>query len=345
MYARWLVGRGGYVVELIRADDLDVVKWQQFLDDAARLELRPILRLATWQDRAAGHWVAPPTDKDGQGYREIAERWARFLGALRFDGTLYVVVGNETNRGDEWGGNPNPAEYARYLLDVSDALRQLKSNNLKILNGALDQYAPDTGGEAVNGFRAIDAASYLEGMQAADPRVWDAIDIWAAHAYPLGPFSAHPGRQQFQVDDALAGGPRTRQPPFPGLVNRGVNSYRWELFQLAGLGMKRPLRVFVTETGWRHRESQTPSGDQHGAVIGGEQAAEYIRLAFDGDPLLDPREQSWTPWADDRDVGAVVLFALGGEPSRWGHTNLLVLGENGAVLGLKPQFAGLIKRP
>ncbi len=70
-------------------------------------------------------------------------------------------------------------------------------------------------------------------------------------------------------------------------MNRGVNSYRWELFQLAGFGVKRQFRVFVTETGWRHRASQTRSGDEQGATIGGEQVAEYIRLAFEGDPLLD----------------------------------------------------------
>ena len=54
-YARWLVGPGAWVVELIRGDDLDPDKWQRFFDMADRLDLRPIVRLATWQDQAAGH--------------------------------------------------------------------------------------------------------------------------------------------------------------------------------------------------------------------------------------------------------------------------------------------------
>jgi hypothetical protein len=344
-YTRWLVGRGGWVLELIRADDLDPDKWQRFFDLARRLDLKPIVRLATWQDRAAGHWVAPPQDADGQNYRELAARWARFFREIEFSDPLYVVVGNETNRGDEWGGWPDPAAYTRYLVQVSAALRADRPGRVKIINGPLDQYAPDTGGEAVDGFRALDATSYLDGMQAADPRVWDAIDAWGAHAYPLGPFSAHPARREFRIDDALAGGPKPERAPWPGLYNRGLNSYRWELYKLASYGVRRRLPIFVTETGWRHRESQTASTDRQGAVLSSSQAASYIQLAFYGDEMLDQQEYTWTPWMMDADVAAAVLFALAGEPSRWGHTNLVDLEPDGSLAGLKRPFAALLKRP
>jgi hypothetical protein len=344
-YARWLVGRGGWVVELIRGDDLDADKWQRFFDLCDRLNLKPIVRLATWQDRAAGHWVAPPRDADGQNYRDFAERWARFFRSLRVDGPLYVVVGNETNRGDEWGGRPDPAAYSRYLIQVSEALKAVRPDRVRIINGALDQYAPDTRGEAINGFRAMDASSYLDGMQAADPRVWQVIDAWGAHAYPLGPFSGHPAGREFRIDDAIAGGPKDGAAPWPGLYNRGLNSYRWELYKLASYGVGRQLPIFVTETGWRHRESQTASGDHQGADLGGQQAASYIQLAFDGDPLLEQHQYTWTPWTVDADVVAVVLFALAGEPARWGHTNLLDLNPDGSVVGIKQPFARLLKRP
>ena len=342
-YARWLVGSGGYVLELVRADDLDPVKWQRFVDGALNLGLMPIIRLATWQDRARGHWVAPPKDANGRTYGDLARRYAQFAAALRTPGPLYLVVGNEPNRGDEWGGRPDPAEYAQFLLDVSSALHSAGPGRLLVLNGGLDQYAPDSGGQEVNGFRSMDAASFLDGMQNANPRVWDAIDIWASHAYPLGPFSAPPGWRQFQIDDLLLGGPRSTSPPSPGLYNRGINSYRWELFKLASYGYQRSLRVFVTETGWRHVESQTPSSDSASATVRSEQVASYIQQAFDGNPLLGPGEQTWTPWSADADVGAVILFALGGEPSRWGHTNLVELAPDGRIVGLKPQFAGLAK--
>jgi hypothetical protein len=254
------------------------------------------------------------------------------------------VVGNEPNRGDEWGGRPNPAEYAQYLLDVSSALHAAAPRQVLVLNAGLDQYAPHTRGEVLNGLEFYDSAAFLDGMQAANPRVWEAIDIWASHAYPLGPFAQHPGARDFQIDDLASGGPETRTPPWPGLYNRGVNSYRWELYKLSSYGVTRQFKVFITETGWRHTNNQTRSRDRVGAVIGGEQAAAYILLSFNGDGLSAPHEHSWTPWTADADVGAAVLFALAGEPSRWGHTNLLELGHKGDVLGLKPQFAALFNR-
>ncbi|WP_420645758.1 hypothetical protein [Candidatus Leptofilum sp.] len=44
-YARQAIGTGGYVTQLVRLDDLDVAKWQQFMDLCAVQELTPILRL------------------------------------------------------------------------------------------------------------------------------------------------------------------------------------------------------------------------------------------------------------------------------------------------------------
>lgn len=343
-YARALVGPGGYVVELIRADDLDVAKWQRFLDGAARQGLRPILRLATWQDRAAGAWVAPPKDEGGSTYRAFAGRLARFVGALRSSGQLDVIVGNEPNRGDEWGGRPDPAEYAQYLLDVSAALHAVGPGQVLVLNGALDQYVADSRGELVNGMASSAAADFMDGMQAANPRIWDAIDGWASHAYPLGPFSAPPAARQFQIDDLILGGPRTQDSPRPGLYNRGLNAYRWELYQLRSYGVTRDLPIFVTETGWRHRASQAPSVDAFGATLDPDQVAAYIRRAFDGDPYLDQQEYTWTPWAMDRDVETAVLFALDGDPARWGHTNLVDLRPDGSIIGLKPPFLPLLSR-
>jgi hypothetical protein len=340
-YARWVVGSGGYVLELVRADDLDLARWQPFFDRVAQLGLTPILRLATWQDRAAGHWVAPPRDPSERSYRQIAERYARFLAGLRYAAPLYVTVGNEPNRGDEWGGKPDPAEYSRFLMDVSAALHRTAPGRVLVLNAGLDLYAPDSHGREVNGFRAIDAGSFLDGMQASEPKVWDAIDVWASHDYPLGPFAAPPSARAYQVDDLLLGGPRTQTAPWPGLFNRGVNAYQWELYKLRSFGVRRDLQVIITETGWRHSDTQQPSSDAAGAGIPAEQAARFLQLAFDGDSRLEPQEYTWSPWSSDPSVKAAVIFALDGEPSRWGHTNLVDLAPDGRVIGLKPQFASL----
>ena len=341
-HARRLVGRGGYVVELIRANDLDERKWQRFLDLAARYELQPILRLATWQDAAAGHWIAPPPDPEGTTYRRIAARFADFVRALRPWAPLLIAVGNEPNRGDEWGGEPNPAAYARYLLDVSAALHEAAPGRVRVLNGALDPYAPNTGSHALNGFRAYDAAGFLDGMHSAHPQVWQAIDGWATHAYPLGPFSEHPAARSFHIDD-LSGDAEPDAPPWPGLYNRGLNSYQWELYRLRAFGVRRPLDIFITETGWRHARSQRVSRDTTGAARGSDEVARFVQLAFDGDRLLDNHEYTWTPWNADPAVQAVALFALAGDPSRWGHTNLVELSPEGEIVGFRPELLPLLK--
>ena len=48
------------------------------------------------------------------------------------------------------------------------------------------------------------------------------------------------------------------------------------------------------------------------------------------------------PWLDDPRVRGVVFFALDGHPDFWGHTNLLVLDQQGQVLDTYAPF-GLFK--
>ena len=50
----------------------------------------------------------------------------------------YVIVGNEPNRGDEWSDQPNPAEYARYLRDVGNALLESPAVNVVSFTGSTD---------------------------------------------------------------------------------------------------------------------------------------------------------------------------------------------------------------
>ena len=155
-----------------------------------------------------------------------------------------MTVANEPNRPDEWGGAPDPAAYARYLRDVTEALRRVSSVQVLVLNGALDAYAPSP---SFGTTYAIDSERFMEGMIAEVPDVFERLDGWASHAYPLGPFGEEPGKQKFQIDDV-----RPNAPPAgsrrPGIPNRGVNGYAWELWKLRELGVgKRAARL-------RHRE-------------------------------------------------------------------------------------------
>ncbi|MFO7723235.1 MAG: hypothetical protein R6V49_08450, partial [Bacteroidales bacterium] len=122
-------------------------------------------------------------------------------------------------------------------------------------------------------------------MAAAEPRAFDVIDVWASHAYPLDPFRLDPSRQIFQIDYANgASNPHHVDPP-EGIYNRGINSYRWELWKLARITGKNTdtLPVMITESGWCYGPSQAPDAADHvHAEISFDTMSAYLDLAFNG---------------------------------------------------------------
>src|SRR3954452_14671105 len=187
-----LVGPGGYVVEVIRSNDLLPESWQQFFDLADQAGLVPIVRLATYKDLQHNWWVAPVPNPGGRTYQGEAERFRRFFDAIDWrSDTVLVTVANEPNRPDEWGGAPDPASYARFLRDVTEALRRVSSVKVLVLNGALDAYAPS---QTFGSTYAVDSERFMEGMAAEVPDVFARLDGWASHAYPLGPFGEDPSK-------------------------------------------------------------------------------------------------------------------------------------------------------
>ncbi|MFN8523309.1 MAG: hypothetical protein U0821_09420 [Chloroflexota bacterium] len=327
-WARRLTGRGGHVVQLIRSDDLRPERWQRYFDLVARMELTPVVRLSTHKNLARQWWVAPPADPDGR-YRQIASQYRKFVESITWRSPeVWVTVGNEPNRPDEWGGAPDPAAYARFLRDVAAELHAVNNVRVRVLNAALDAYAPSA---EHPGGPSIDSDRFLEEMIAEDRGTLDVLDGWATHAYPLGPFGEHPSRQLMQIDDVRPNATARQDPP-TGVWNRGINGYEWELWKLRQLGLKGTLPVYVTETGWRHRSSQTTGSlDRDHATVDDAALGELFRLAYDGP--LDARAVGWTPWNHDERVVTAAVFALGGRADHWGHTNLLLLDAMGRIQG------------
>jgi hypothetical protein len=339
-YARESVGEGGFVVQLVRLDDLDVARWQYFMDLAAELQLIPILRLATTYNTEANWWEAPLADVDGR-YHTVATQYADFVAALQWPTEPhYVILLNEPNHGDEWGGRPDPAAYARFLIDTAEALRAADAH-VFILNAGLDPFTPHTGSQPfANGQYYLDAETFMDEMVAAYPDVFHRLDGWSSHPYPLGPFTEAPWQQAFAIDWLHdADNPHHSQPP-PGIYNRGINGYEWELFKLATYGGP-VLPVFITETGWRHAESTDPSATDNGRPLPDAlTVAGYFDLALHGNQGRYPSlpEEGWTPWLTDPRIVAIVPFALNGYPGEWGHTNWLQLSADGTVSGTYPSF-------
>lgn len=204
-------GEWGYITIPIRSDDHNLEKWQAFMDKARILKLIPILRLATYPQGSA--WAKPtifdPLD------------WANFLNSLEWPTkNRYVIVYNEPNRAEEWGGQINPYDYANQLKQTSAALKRL-NDDFFILPAGLDASAP-------NNAVLMDEYSFLGLMYQADNEIFKYIDGWTSHAYP---------------------NPGFRSAPLNSSRN-GIVSYLWELdFLQKEFGVK-GLKVFITETGW-----------------------------------------------------------------------------------------------
>jgi hypothetical protein len=311
-YAAMAVGERGYVTQLVHSDDLDTAKWQVFMDLCARHHLTPILRLATTFDRQHHYWNVPPSDEDGR-YHRIARHYAGFIAGLNWPTNQhFVVVGNEPNHGNEWSGVPDPAAYARFLIDVSDAVHAVDPG-ARILNAGFDPYTPDTGNQPMpDGFLYMSEETFLDAMVAAEPRVFYHIDAWASHAYADTQFSAAPSA---------------------GEGRSGINLYHWEIEKLSTYGV-RNRKVMITETGWRHSESVNPAtSDALPDLPSAQQVAHYFDLAFYGTP-----GSGWTAWLDDPLVIAVTPFAFDGSPAEWGHTNWLELDSRGSIIGTYAVF-------
>ena len=217
-------GDWGYVTIPIQASDKNLIKWQGFMDDARKNHLIPIMRLATDGDYFNKVSWSKPDDGDVLDF-------ANFLNSLNWPTkNRYVVIYNEPNRGDEWGGAPNPGEYAEILSYAAQVFKQ-RSDEFFILSAGLDNGSSNIDGQSINEY------SFMRQMDAAVPGIFGKIDGLASHSYPNPGFS---------------------QPPLT-YGYEGTSSFKYEQDLVQNLEGK-VLPVFITETGWT--DTQVPESVQ-----------------------------------------------------------------------------------
>ncbi len=208
-------GKWGYVTIPIQNNDRDLIKWQLFMTRAKKLQVIPIIRLATEGDYFNTNVWKKPTPEDVVDF-------ANFLDSLNWPTkNRYVIIYNETNRADEWGGQVNPEEYAS-LLSFSVNVFKSKSNDFFIIGGGLDNAAPDDYPQY------MDQYTYLKRMQEAVPGIFNQIDGFASHSYP---------------------NPGFMQPPNI-LTKRSIASYIFERDLIREFRNDKDIPIFITETGW-----------------------------------------------------------------------------------------------
>lgn len=207
-------GDWGYVLIPIQSGDKDLVKWQAFMDKAREKHLVPIVRLATEGDYFNTNVWRRPQETD------IID-FANFLNSLNWPTkNRYVVIFNEVNRGDEWGGDADPAYYAQ-LLSYSVTVFKTLNPDFFIISSGMDNAAPNKGTEFINEY------SYLEEMNSAVPGIFNQIDGVASHSYPNPGFS---------------------QPPSVK-TQESIASFNYERSLISKMTSKK-LPIFITETGW-----------------------------------------------------------------------------------------------
>lgn len=211
-------GEWGYVTIPIQASDRDRVKWQRFLDNCKQNKIIPIIRVATFTEGI--NWVVPNNF-------DLVD-FANFLGDLTWPtANRYVIIFNEVNRSDEYGGYVSPEKYSDTLYNAINIFKE-KSEDFFILPAGLDN-------AATNSKTSLNWRLYIERMYLRHPDIFDRIDGWTSHAYPNPDFSARPERTG----------------------NNKIDSFRYDL-KFIRLFTTKKLPIFITETGWSsHRLSES----------------------------------------------------------------------------------------
>lgn len=231
-------GDWGYVTTVLRETDMDHGKWQHFFDDCRRRHLVPIVRIAT-QSLPGGIWAKPSLDD--------LKKWPDFLNSLNWPvKQQIVIIFNEPNHAQEWGGVISPVEYSR-ILDKLISLFKERNENFFVLAAGFDQACGNTQ-------TTMDEVQFLQAMAASHPDLFNQLDGWASHSYPNHGFVGLP-------DDT---GRST------------IQGYEWELNLLKNLGLEKELPVFITETGWPHQEGM---GGNNG-FYSDEQISFFFEQAF-----------------------------------------------------------------
>ena len=240
-------GDWGYVTVVIQETDRDTGKWTSLFNKMSELHLIPIVRLATQAE--GSNWKRPTTTD--------ASSWVDFLDSLPWPVTeRYIVLFNEPNHGQEWGGSVHPENYGQVAREFAMQL-ETRDPDFFVMIAGLDAAAPSQN----PGYE--DMTIFLNRMFSTFPvsEFNQYISGWASHSYP------NPGFRGKPTDTGRS----------------TIQSYAWELNWLKGKGVK-DLPVFIKETGWPRTSYNE------------ETIAHYYTYAFREIWFKDSRVQAVTPF-------------------------------------------------
>ena len=250
-------GDWGYVLIPYNVKDYNETRWGGLFSRLSEQHLIPIIQL--WD-----------LDLEEDKQKEQIRKSAEFLNILKWPiRHRYISVYNEPNDSKFWKGNINPAEYAEILQSTIDTFKAL-NNDFFMMNGAFNSSAR-TGGDY------MDEETFLIKMNDQVPGIFDRLDGWASHPYPQPNFS---GSSKAYGRDS-------------------IRAYEWELSILKNRFKVNTskLPVFITETGWAHKESEADSNKEPVQYkLNQYQTADNIKYAFENVWLKDDKVVAVTPF-------------------------------------------------
>jgi hypothetical protein len=209
-------GKWGWVTLVIRQDQLDPGTWQEFFDKCRSLHLIPIVRVATLMEN--DYWSRPQLSDMGN----IAE----FLNTLNWPTqTQHIILFNEVNHGQEWGGSIDVEDYVDIFISTSQIFKNLNPDFF-ILGPGLDLASPDKLPDFLS------AKTFYQKISQYNPNYFDHLDGLASHSYPNHGFIGTPA----------------------DIGQHSIHGYLWEIEYIRSLGINFIKPVFITETGWPHQE-------------------------------------------------------------------------------------------
>ncbi len=184
--------------------------WQSFFDKCHALKIRPIIRFATRFEN--GSWKKPT--------RIDVMALTQFLGALEWHRPeLTVVLFNEPNHAQEWGGTLDPQGFAQVSIFAAQWLKT-EPKTYTVLPAAMDLAADGHN-------QTQEAFAYWQDALNEEPTLFEHFDGWNSHSYPNPAFAQSPSRT-------------------------GKNSLRGYTNELEFIKKytSKEFPVYITETGW-----------------------------------------------------------------------------------------------
>lgn len=187
-------------------------RWQTFFKEAHDTNLTPLLRLTTrFED---GKWVIPT--------RADIMKLTAFLSSLDWKrDELTLILFNEPNHANEWGGKLDPEGYSR-LADFAVDWFKSEPKKYVVLPAGMDLAAP-------NSRETLEAFAYWQRAFSESPELLNKFDGWTSHSYPNPGFVSDPWKTD----------------------KKSLRGYQHELMFLSKYS-KKQFPVYITETGWNH---------------------------------------------------------------------------------------------